>query len=53
MEREMHRLEELMGGLENMTREPDVIIIDRPDSAPHGGPRSDYQEDSGGRACER
>jgi small subunit ribosomal protein S2 len=27
MEREVHRLEELMGGLENMTREPDVIVV--------------------------
>jgi small subunit ribosomal protein S2 len=27
MEREMMRLEELMGGLENMTRVPDVIVI--------------------------
>jgi len=27
LEREMHRLEELMGGLENMTREPDVIVM--------------------------
>jgi small subunit ribosomal protein S2 len=27
MEREMRRLEELMGGLENMTREPDVMVI--------------------------
>lgn len=27
MEREMKRLEELMGGLENMTHEPDVIIM--------------------------
>jgi small subunit ribosomal protein S2 len=27
MEREMRRLEELMGGLENMTKEPDVVII--------------------------
>lgn len=27
MEREVHRLEELMGGLENMTREPDVIVM--------------------------
>jgi len=27
MEREMHRLEELMGGLEAMTREPDLIVM--------------------------
>jgi small subunit ribosomal protein S2 len=27
LEREMRRLEELMGGLENMTREPDLIIM--------------------------
>ena len=27
MEREMRRLEELMGGLENMTKEPDIIVI--------------------------
>jgi small subunit ribosomal protein S2 len=27
MEREMRRLEELMGGLENMTKEPDVVVI--------------------------
>ena len=27
MEREMKRLEELMGGLENMSREPDFVII--------------------------
>jgi small subunit ribosomal protein S2 len=27
MEREMHRLEELMGGLENLTREPEVLIL--------------------------
>ncbi len=27
LEREMRRLEELMGGLENMTREPDAIIM--------------------------
>ncbi len=27
MEREMHRLEELMGGLENMVREPDVMVV--------------------------
>jgi len=27
MEREVHRLEELMGGLENMSREPDAIIM--------------------------
>ncbi|HVM77030.1 MAG TPA: 30S ribosomal protein S2 [Candidatus Paceibacterota bacterium] len=27
MEREVRRLEELMGGLENMTREPDVMVV--------------------------
>ena len=27
MEREMNRLEELMGGLENLTKEPDLVII--------------------------
>lgn len=27
MEREMNRLEELMGGLENLTKEPDVVVI--------------------------
>jgi small subunit ribosomal protein S2 len=27
MEREMNRLEELMGGLENMTKEPDLVIM--------------------------
>ncbi len=30
MEREMHRLEELMGGLENLTREPDLLIMADP-----------------------
>lgn len=27
MEREMKRLEELMGGLENMTKEPDLVVV--------------------------
>lgn len=27
MEREMHRLEELMGGLENLTKEPDLLVV--------------------------
>lgn len=27
MEREMNRLEELMGGLENMTKEPDLVVM--------------------------
>jgi small subunit ribosomal protein S2 len=27
MEREVKRLEELMGGLENMSREPDLVIV--------------------------
>lgn len=30
MEKEVHRLEQLMGGLENLSREPDVLIVVNP-----------------------